>query len=420
MKSDILSLFFAEFCESHVHLDSMLSQVHPHQRPKVARYMSAFLRRPLTLAEHFNIPLAESPEAFWDLSFVKLKKHEGIHQLLSAIWQSGGEMPNEGGVQDFPPHIIAQWEKDWGKEATTQMARLLSQEPLTTIRAHRRTRDLETDEGTNWLESFEVKAREGYYSPVARVFKGFAPVQKTQLFTEGYYEIQDEGSQVMSMFALNSDLVAPMLSETPALARKKFTANPNLIQAFKSMGALTVIDACAGAGGKTLAMADLLQGQGRIYGYDIYEKKIQNLKRRAERAQERNIQGVVLERDPTAQIQSFYGKADRVLIDSPCTGLGVLRRNPDIKWNRKPLNAEVLAQQVSIDELQHTVVKNYAPLVKVGGEMTYGVCAFSKAETTDQVKWIQENFPDFQLKHQGFIGPHETDGFFMASFVRVK
>jgi 16S rRNA C967 or C1407 C5-methylase (RsmB/RsmF family) len=420
MKSEILSHVFAELCESQVHLDSLLSKVHFHHKAKVARYLGAFLRRPLTLANHFKVELEATPEDFWKLSFVKLKKHEGIHQLLGAIWQSGGEMPNEGSVIDFPPRIIQEWQNDWGEAAAAEMARLLSQEPLTTIRAHRRTIDLEKDEGTNWLNAFEVKARIGYYSPMARVFKGFAPVQKTEHFTEGYFEIQDEGSQVMSLFAISPDDIAPMLSSAPAITRKKFEANPTLLKKLKGLSPMTVVDACAGAGGKTLAMADLLEGQGRLFAYDIYEKKINSLRKRAERAQERNIQAVVLEREPKAQIESFYGSADRVLIDSPCSGLGVLRRNPDIKWNRKPLNSEVLDQQVPIAELQHLVVTNYAPLVKVGGEMIYGVCSFSKSETVDQVKWIEENFKDFELTHSGFIGPHETDGFYMASFKRIR
>jgi len=417
MKSDILSLVFAEFCESQIHFDSLLSKVHPHQKPKVARYLGAFLRRPWTLAEHFGIRLEDSPEAFWELSFIRLKKHDGIHRLLAEIWQSGGEIPTEGGAHDFPTRILKEWEKDWGTERAAQMARLLSQEPLTTIRTHRRARahEQESQAGTSWLDTFDVKARVGYYSPLARVFKGFAAVQKNPLFQEGYYEIQDEGSQVMSLFALNPDAISPRLSEAPSIARKKFEADPKLLEKF-NLGALTVIDACAGAGGKTLAMADALGGQGRVYAYDVFEKKIQALRKRAERAQERNIQAVLLSREPEAQIASFYGKADRVLIDSPCTGLGVLRRNPDIKWNRKPLQAKVLEHQVPITELQRQVVKHYAPLVKVGGEMTYGVCTFSKSETLEQVEWIQQNFPRLKLKHSGFIGPHETDGFFMASF----
>lgn len=419
MKSDILSLVFAEFCESTTHFDSMLSQVHPHQKAKVARYLGAFLRRPLTLAKHFNVDLG-TPEEFWDLSFVKLKKHDGVHQLLAEIWQHGGEMPNEGGVIDFPTRILSEWQKDWGEEHAAEMARLLSQEPLTTIRVHRRSRDLEKDEGMNWVNSFDVKSRVGYYSPFARVFKGFAVVQKNQLFEEGYYEIQDEGSQVMSMFALAPNTIAPMLLSTPVLARTKFEIAGSLIDTLGKLGPLTVIDACAGAGGKTLAMADFLQGRGRVYGYDVYERKIGALEKRRDRAQETNIQGKVLSREPEEEIKSFYNTADRVLIDSPCTGLGVLRRNPDIKWNRKPLTAEVLAQQIPIDELQHKVVNNYAPLVKVGGKMIYGVCSFSKSETVDQVEWIAKNYPDFKLEDSGFIGPHETDGFFMASFTRIK
>jgi 16S rRNA C967 or C1407 C5-methylase (RsmB/RsmF family) len=152
---------------------------------------------------------------------------------------------------------------------------------------------------------------------------------------------------------------------------------------------------------------------------DSIEKKIQSLRKRAERSPDRNIQAVLLKPDEEArqvQLSKFNQSADRVLVDSPCGGHGVLRRNPDSKWNRKPLPN--LENSLDITDLQKKVVTDYAPLVKIGGELIYGVCTFSKKETLDQVDWIKSNLQGFELQSQGFVGPYDTDGFFMASFIR--
>ena len=240
------------------------------------------------------------------------------------------------------------------------------------------------------------------------------------LFQEGWYETQDEGSQLLALYTLLPDAIRPMLAATPATQRSKFS-KPDVPALLHALPKLTVVDACAGAGGKSLALADFMQGQGRVYSYDIFEKKLQRLRKRAERAQERNIQAVLLSRheEATGQLEKYGSNADRVLVDSPCTGNGVLRRNPDIKWARKPFPKREGEVALTIDELQKKVIRDYAPLTKSGGVFVYGVCSFSKKETVDQVQWIQESIPSLKLRSQGFIGPHETDGFFMAAFQKI-
>jgi 16S rRNA (cytosine967-C5)-methyltransferase len=419
MKSAILNEVFVGLCESQTHFDSLLSKVHPTQRPKVAVYLGAFLRRPLTLASHFKMNLALSAEDFWQQSFIRLKKNDEIHRLLKKIWESGGDFPSEGAEMDFPTLLVEEWTRDWGEETTAKMCQYLSQDPLTTIRLHREAREHEDEWNQFVSEQPDIpKYRSGRYSPMARVFKGFAPIQKTEFFKKGWFEIQDEGSQFMSLFALESEKMKGFLSPTPSVSSKKDVEKfgpENL----KSIAPKIVIDACAGAGGKSLAIADLMKGQGRVYSYDVYEKKIQSLRKRAERSSDRNIQAILLKSDEVnrkQQLEKFYQTADRVLIDSPCGGHGVLRRNPDSKWNRKPLSGK--GKELDICELQRKVVLDYAPLTKIGGEMIYGVCTFSKKETLDQVEWIQNHLPGFELRSKGFIGPYDTDGFFMASFLR--
>jgi len=419
MSAALLSEVFSEFCESYTHLDSLLSRVPPAQKSKIATILGTFLRRPLTTANAFGIKLAEHEREFWALGFLKLKKSRAVHDLLRAMWEEKKPLPQDGSVIDFPPAMIEAFTKDWGPEIATQMARLLSQDPLTTIRFHRRAFD-ETGKLIPtldaWLKAGELpKSRVGRLSPVARVFKGFARVQQNDFFKAGLLEIQDEGSQVMSRYALDPTAIAPYLSATPQVSKVEVPSDLNWT---KALPPLTVVDACSGAGGKTLALADFLGGKGRIYAYDIYQSKVRALKDRMDRAQERNVQGVHLPEGSTEPLEQFKETADVVLVDAPCSGLGVLRRNPDIKWNRKPPSVKEVEAEMSIEDLQDKVLSAYTPLVKSGGRLVFGVCTFAKSESIDQLETFLKTHPDFTLESSGFVGPFDTDGFFMASFIR--
>jgi 16S rRNA (cytosine967-C5)-methyltransferase len=219
----------------------------------------------------------------------------------------------------------------------------------------------------------------------------------------------------MSRYALDPTAIAPYLSATPQVSKVEVPSDLNWT---KALPPLTVVDACSGAGGKTLALADFLGGKGRIYAYDIYQSKVRALKDRMDRAQERNVQGVHLPEGSTEPLEQFKETADVVLVDAPCSGLGVLRRNPDIKWNRKPPSVKEVEAEMSIEDLQDKVLSAYTPLVKSGGRLVFGVCTFAKSESIDQLETFLKTHPDFTLESSGFVGPFDTDGFFMASFIR--
>lgn len=415
MRSSILSEVFAGLCESRTHFDSMLARLEPTRKSKVADLLGAFLRRPLTFAAHFKIQLEASPEDFWALNFIRLKKHPGIHATLREIWEHSAELPAEGGEVDFPPAWIAEWERDWGAETARGMARLLSQDPLTVIRFHRKAFDQEgklLPELEEWLRSPGLpKSRTGNYSARARIFRGFAHVQKNDWFKKGYFEIQDEGSQLMSLYALMPDAVRPLLGESPRIGRPGGAAVP----ARGLAPPLEVIDACAGAGGKTLALADLMGGKGRVFAYDVFDRKLRDLRQRTDRAEERNVHSRLLPRGEDPGLESFHGSADVVLIDAPCSGLGVLRRNPDTKWNRKPLEQAKQSGEKTLAELQAGVLRTYAPLVKPGGRLVYGVCTQTRSESMEIVRSFISEQGRFNLDSEGFVGPFDTDGFYMAS-----
>jgi 16S rRNA (cytosine967-C5)-methyltransferase len=416
MSSGILNEVFAEFCESRVHLDSLLSKIEPTRKSKVAQLLGAFLRRPWSISDHFGIKLAESSSEFFSSSFIRLKKNSGVHETLKAIWSHSDGIPREGSRLDFPDSLVAEWERDWGLECAEHLCRLLSQDPLTTIRFHRKAFTPEGElvpEIQAWLQSEGLpKSRMGNLMTSARVFRGYAGVQQNEFFKNGFFEIQDEGSQLMAAFSLFPAEVGALISDRPMTGSRAGDRFPACLRSKP----LKFVDACAGAGGKTLAVSDLMAGKGQIFAYDIFEKKLRGLKQRIDRAGERNVKPVHLTN--LNEVSGFTESADVVLIDAPCSGLGVSRRNPDVKWNRKPLDSAKLSSEKSVQELQREVLNAYSTLVKTGGRLVYGVCTFGKSETIDQVAAFLRDHPAFSLESQGFTGPRDTDGFFMASLAK--
>ncbi len=204
-----------------------------------------------------------------------------------------------------------------------------------------------------------------------------------QQFRDGLFEVQDAGSQ----------LIAPYLKPEPGMR---------------------VVDACAGGGGKTLHLAALMQNKGRIIAMDIEEWKLDELKKRARRAgASNNIETRVI--DSSKVIKRLENSADRLLIDVPCSGLGVLRRNPDAKWKLSP---EFIEQ---VKKIQKEILNNYSTMVKVGGLMVYSTCSILPEENEEQVKRFLEQHPGkFQLEEQQMILPSEGfDGFFMARMKKL-
>lgn len=199
----------------------------------------------------------------------------------------------------------------------------------------------------------------------------------TSLFKDGLFEIQDAGSQ----------LIAPFLN----------------VEAGQK-----VIDACAGAGGKALHLAALMQNKGKIIAMDVEEWKLDNLRKRAKRAGVSNIEARLITGDKT--ISQLRNTADRVLLDVPCTGTGVIKRNPDTKWK---LSKEVINKT---RQLQYTLLKNYSTMVKPGGFIVYSTCSILPSENELQVqKFMEEQGDVFEFVKDKTLYPSEGyDGFYMA------
>lgn len=269
-------------------------------------------------------------------------------------------------------------EKVWEKEiaAQNQPAKvILRTNTLKTTREKLRAILMDLDIETEFLTD----------QPDALVLKERANVFLTDAFKEGLFEVQDASSQ----------LVAQWLDVAPGMR---------------------VVDTCAGAGGKTLHIAALMENKGQLIAMDIYEHKLKELKHRARRDGAFNIEYRVI--DSTKVIKKLVEKADRVLIDAPCSGLGVLKRNPDAKWKLQPEFID------NIKKTQAEILESYARIVKPGGKLVYATCSILPSENGEQVQKFltTEAGKSFTFVKDQSILASETgfDGFYMALLERKK
>lgn len=222
-----------------------------------------------------------------------------------------------------------------------------------------------------------IEVTESAVAPWALICKQRSNVFQTSLFKEGRFEVQDAGSQ----------LIAEYCNAEPG----KF-----------------VIDACAGAGGKSLYLAAKMKNKGRIIAMDVEAYKLQELKRRASRAGVHNIQMEVIEGQKS--IKKHNNQADILLLDVPCSGSGVLKRNPDAKY--KITNSFIY----ELTEKQKFILQNYSQMLKNGGSLVYATCSILPEENEGQIRNFLNNNGGFELEEERTIYPNEMgfDGFYMA------
>jgi len=231
----------------------------------------------------------------------------------------------------------------------------------------------------NTLQDLEIETEilKGY--PQALKLKERKNVFVTDAFKNGWFEVQDASSQKVAKF----------LNPKPGSK---------------------VVDTCAGAGGKSLHLAALMENKGQVIALDIYDNKLKELKRRAKRNGAHNIETRVI--DSTKVVKKLIGKADKILIDAPCSGLGVLKRNPDAKWKLQPEFLE------NIRETQKEIINSYSRMVKPGGQMVYATCSILPSENENQVKAFlkREEGKDFKFIKDEKVLPSKSgfDGFYMA------
>lgn len=286
-----------------------------------------------------------------------------------------------------------------GEEATLQLAAALNrQAPLDLrVNAIKATRD----EVMAALATAPILCEPTPFAPLGiRIVKKPA-LQNLPLFKNGSIEVQDEGSQLLAQ------IVGAKRGEM-------------------------VVDFCAGAGGKTLALGAAMRNSGRLYAFDVSEKRLAKLKPRLARSGLSNVHPVQIAHEHDAKIKRLAGKIDRVLVDAPCSGLGTLRRNPDVKWRQTPQSV------AELNVKQNAILAGAARLIKPGGRLVYATCSILDEENEAIVEQFMATHDEFVLvpmkdvlaeqkiaiEMQDYLklAPHlhQTDGFFAAVLERKK
>jgi 16S rRNA (cytosine967-C5)-methyltransferase len=259
---------------------------------------------------------------------------------------------------NFPAWLFEKLVAQHGEEETLKMAEALNRPAPLDLRVNvlKSTRE----EAMAELASAPISSEAMPYAPLGiRVAKKPA-LQNLPLFKNGAIEVQDEGSQVLSQ------IVGAKRGEM-------------------------VVDFCAGAGGKTLALGAAMRNTGRLYAFDVSDKRLAKMKPRLARSGLSNVYPVQIAHENDAKVKRLAGKIDRVLVDAPCSGLGTLRRNPDMKWRQTP---QTIAE---LNVKQTAILAGAARLVKPGGRLVYATCSILDEENEAIVTQFLASRDDFML-----------------------
>jgi 16S rRNA (cytosine967-C5)-methyltransferase len=378
-----------------------------HDRPFVADTVFSVLRNKRLLET--IVPDAD-PRRLVLASLLKLQglSIKALEPLIGRSDQAWLLAAKRSATDELPPAVrlsLPDWlwqrlETQYGDEEAIRLGRsLLEPAPLdlrvNTLMANR-------EDVIEALAAQGIDAIATPYSPFGIRLQSKPALNRNDLFLSGKIEVQDEGSQLVGL------LVAP--------ARRQMA-----------------VDFCAGAGGKTLMLGAMMHNQGRLYAFDVSTKRLESLKQRLKRSGLSNVhpQMIGSERDP--RIKRLAGKIDRVLVDAPCSGLGTLRRNPDMKWRQSPESVDELAAK------QRRILAASSQLLKPGGRLVYATCSLlaeeNEAVVNDFLTAQEGRFRllDCQsiLVEQGVSLPastflrvlpdsHHCDGFFGAVLERAQ
>jgi len=333
--------------------------------------------------------LAQSQKNFWFITAVWLV----IKEIEFPDWQEFKNLNREAIIlqkeqlnsnlpvyESYPDWLWNLGIEELGEEVWTKEALAMNQQAQVVLRVN----TLKTN-AKKLIEEFTktniaLKEIDGIENALQLVKR--ENVFQNNFFKLGWFEVQDAGSQLISAF---------------------LDPKPNQF----------VIDACAGAGGKSLHIAALMNNKGKLISMDVEGFKLEELKKRAKRAGVFNIETRVIEDSKT--IKRLEGKADKLLLDVPCSGLGVIKRNPDAKWK---LSLEVIERT---KKLQEKILNDYCEMVKVGGEMVYSTCSILPSENKNQVDLFLQTHSNFEFIIDKTILPSQGfDGFYMALLKKVS
>ena len=278
----------------------------------------------------------------------------------------------------FPIWLIEKWEKEFGIDECEKLLIASNERPQLSIRTN--ITKISRDQLIAKLEELGFETEKGSFSERTIHVKG-SGLLDSDLFRTGLFSVQDEAST--------------------------FTADT-----LEAKAGETIIDVCAAPGGKTTAVAEMMNNQGKLYSCDIYEHKLELIKQLADRLSLDIVEPTLL--DGTLGKTEWEGIADRVLVDAPCSGLGVIRRKPEIKYK----NIQDFTELVGI---QKKILQKSASYVKDGGTLVYSTCTVNMDENHNQVMNFLGNNPEFKLiSEKQFLPTENIDGFYVCKMVKNK
>lgn len=378
--------------ENKIYLDYVLTQLIPKGLKGVKKPIKVLLRMGL-----YQIMYMDSvPEYAAVNETVKLarKVAPGRDGFLNGVLRGYGKkkdmisLPDKENdlidylstIYSFDRSIVELWLSQYDREMTERILSNSNMRPALSIRVNKVKTSLEALKLE--LESLGFEIKKGMLSDRVLFVKG-SGLLETEVYHKGWFSVQDEASVVAT------EVLGPKAGDT-------------------------VLDICAAPGGKTLAMAELMENKGSIYAFDIYQHKLSLLNEEAKRLELTNIR--TAEQDGTVFNEQFVEIAEKVLVDGPCSGLGVVRRKPEIKY--KP----IINEAKDLAEKQLVILNHASQYVKSGGELLYSTCTINKLENMDVVDLFLEQHPEYEMIYskQFLPGIDETDGFFICKLRKSR
>jgi 16S rRNA (cytosine967-C5)-methyltransferase len=343
------------------------------------------------------VKILQLPVPFYNTSKFKIKFNINYAALAEIDFSDAKFLNEMTSRTELPQFIIDRLLQQYSEDEMLAIADAMQARAGLDLRVNIIKSDVKTV--FNELQQENSSPQLTKFSPYGIRLMDKTQLARHKLFLNGTIEVQDESSQIAGM------LLNPKRGDM-------------------------IVDFCAGGGGKTLLLGMLMRNTGRIYAFDVNEKRLNNLAPRLQRSGLSNIHAQLINNENDTKVKRLYGKVDRVFVDAPCSGFGTLRRNPELKFRQT---------DSGIDELnvkQRSILSQAAKLLKINGYLVYATCSILQAENQDIITDFLNTHPDFKLieadsvlhmpelkRDDGFIALlpnlHNTDGFFAALLQKV-
>ncbi len=369
--------------DKKITLDYIISKFSRLKLKKISKYILVILRMGVYQL-YFTDKIPESAAVNESVRLAKRYGHSASVGFVNGVLRNAAgaaiEYPTDKNEYlsvkySFPPELCAKWTRDFGYDFTEELLSAFGENPPLNLRPNTLKITAEQLAGLLSEKGIKVSVHDGYI-----VSEGFN-IAGDDLYRKGFYTVQDAAAMQTAR------ILNPMSGET-------------------------VIDMCAAPGGKTAHLAELMNNKGKIYAFDMYEHKIELIKKNASRLGADIIDASVS--DSTKLKQDLLSAADKVLCDVPCSGLGIIRRKPEIKWKRNNISA--------LYDIQRAILSNGARYLKTGGEIVYSTCTIEKEENEVVTDAFLRNNKYFERIYEKTFYPNtdNTDGFYICKMRKLK